>query len=64
MKGIWKPTSQVIDKIRHYRAMRQINTDEPLHGGNVEYCGNYTTERAAVIKLCEYLNMAPDEERV
>jgi len=56
MKGKWKPYNRMIGDTRMYAAGRQLNMDEPLHGGNVEYSGTYTENREAVEVICEMLN--------
>ena len=56
MKGIWKPFSQVIGDERKYIAGRQLDLTKPLHSGNVEYDGEYITNREAVEVVCEKLN--------
>jgi len=56
-KGAWKAFSQVLGEERKYIAGRQLDMREPLHAGNVEYSGEYTTDRESVERLCERLNM-------
>lgn len=48
MAGPWRVLSQVIEGRRMYIAGRQIDPEQPLHGGNVEYDGVYTEYRDAV----------------
>ncbi|MDI6720399.1 MAG: hypothetical protein QMD46_12385 [Methanomicrobiales archaeon] len=50
MPGPWRVLSQVIGDQRMYIAGRQLDPAKPLHGGNVEYSGEYTTDRGAVEK--------------
>ncbi len=52
----WRVFSQVIDDRRIYIAGRLRDPAQPLHGGNVEYSGEYTTDRDAVEKLVADLN--------
>jgi len=52
----WGCLSQVIDGRKMYIAGRKRDTTQPLHGGNVEYRGGYTEDRAAVENLVAELN--------
>ncbi|MDR0441845.1 MAG: hypothetical protein LBH44_00385 [Treponema sp.] len=62
MKGKWKRTCMVLgDEYKHI-ATRLLDTSEPMHGGNVEHIGGYTTDKEAVEKLCDYLNKIEGEE--
>jgi len=56
MKGNWKAYSQVVNGKWIYIAGRQIDTSKPLHGGNIEYTGEYTENRELIETLCEMLN--------
>ena len=58
MKGIWKPMSNLIDGKLMYISYRKQNILEPLHGGNIEQAGEYTTDRESVVRLCDALNAA------
>ena len=58
MKGIWKPMSNLIDGKLMYIPYRKQNNLEPLHGGNIEQAGEYTTDRESVVRLCDALNAA------
>lgn len=53
---VWRAFSQVLDDRRVYIAGRLRDPTQPLHGGNVEYSGEYTTDRAAVEKRVTELN--------
>lgn len=53
---IWRILSQVLDDRRVYIAGRLRDPTQPLHGGNVEFSGEYTTDRAAVEKRVSDLN--------
>lgn len=44
----WRVLSQVLGDQRVYIAGRQLDPTVPMHGGNVEYSGGYTTDRDAV----------------
>ena len=55
-KGIWKVFSQNIDGKKMYIVGRQIDMTNPLHSGNMEFCGDYTSDRAACEKVADYLN--------
>ena len=52
----WGCLSQVIDGKKMYIVGRQLDLNKPLHGGNVEYRGGYTEDRAAVENLVAELN--------
>ncbi len=54
----WRVFSQVIDDRRMYIAGRLRNPTQPLHGGNVEYSGEYMTDRDAVEARVAELNAA------
>lgn len=55
-KGIWKVFSQVIAGEKQYIVGRQIDMAKPLHSGNIEYFGEYTTCRGSCEKVADYLN--------
>jgi len=52
----WRVFSQVIEDRRIYIAGRLRDPMQPLHGGNVEYSGEYTTDRDAVEARVAELN--------
>ena len=52
----WRVFSQVIEDRRIYIAGRLRDPTQPLHGGNVEYSGEYTTDRDAVEARVAELN--------
>lgn len=56
MPGQWRIMSQDINGRRMYIAGRQKDLSQPLHGGNVEYRGGYTEDRAAVEVVVAELN--------
>jgi len=56
MTGQWRVLSQIIDGQRRYIAGRQLDPTQPLHGGNVEYAGGYTTDRELIEILVADLN--------
>jgi len=56
----WCVLSQVLGDQRVYIAGRQIDPTAPMHGGNVEYSGEYTTDRAAVVQRVVELNARGD----
>ena len=58
----WRVFSQVIEDRRIYIAGRLRDPTQPLHGGNVEYCGEYTTDRDAVEARVAELNATQEEE--
>ena len=52
----WRVFSQVIDDRRIYIAGRLRDPAQPLHGGNVEYSGEYMTDRDTVEARVAELN--------
>ena len=58
----WRVFSQVIEDRRIYIAGRLRDPTQPLHGGNVEYSGEYTTDRDAVEARVAELNATQEEE--
>lgn len=52
----WRVFSQVIEDRRIYIAGRLRDPTQPLHGGNVEYAGEYMTDRDAVEARVAELN--------
>ena len=52
----WRVFSQVIEDRRIYIAGRLRDPTQPLHGGNVEYSGEYMTDRDAVEARVAELN--------
>jgi len=56
MPGQWRILSQDINGRRMYIAGRQKDLSEPLHGGNVEYCGMYSDNRDGIERRVEELN--------
>ena len=56
MKGAWRVFSHTIDGEKQYIVGRQIDISEPLHSGNVEFCGEYSTCRGACESAANYLN--------
>jgi len=51
----WVAYSQHLGGVMQYRAGRIIDTSQPLHGGNVEYFGDYSPDKEAVLKICAAL---------
>jgi len=58
----WRVFSQVIEDRRIYIAGRLRDPTQPLHGGNVEYSGEYTTDRDAVEARVAELNATQEEQ--
>ena len=54
-KGRWAAYNQVLGGERKYIAGRIIDTNQVQHAGNMEYYGSYTTDKDAVLELCEKL---------
>ena len=65
MPGPWRIFSQVLGDRRVYIIGRLRDPAQPLHGGNVEYSGEYTEDRtAAEQRLAEQIGRASCRERV
>lgn len=60
MQGKWKAYSQYIGDTYMYIAGRQKDMSKPLHGGNIEYKGQYEESEEKVTALCETLNCEDD----
>ena len=56
LKSVWKVYTNIIDGVKQYIVGRQMDISQPLHSGNVEYHGGYTTDKAAAEALCITLN--------
>ena len=52
----WRVFSQVIGGKKMYIVGRQLDPNKPLHGGNVEYRGEYIEDLAAAETLVAELN--------
>ena len=61
LKGSWKVFSQVIGDTRKFIAGRQIDMSKPLHAGNIETYGDYTTDRESIHILCVKLNCRTEQ---
>ena len=48
--GKWKVFSNPICGEMMYRVGRVIDTDKPVHSGNLEYSGDYTKDKEACEK--------------
>jgi len=46
----------VLDDVYKHIATRILDISEPIHGGNIEHIGGYTSDKESVEKLCNYLN--------
>ena len=56
-KSKWAVQNNYIAGIgTRYIAMRQLDTSQPLHSGNVEYYGQYSVDKQAVSLIAELLN--------
>lgn len=62
MKGQWKPYSNRIGQTTMYIAGRQLDMNQPLHSGNIEHHGDYTTDRESAHILCVKLNCQTEPE--
>ncbi len=56
MKSEWRIQSNPIGGEKYYIAYRVKDTTQPIHSGNIEHYGEYTTKRAEVEALVERLN--------
>lgn len=56
-KSEWKVMSNVIaGHGKMYRAYRILDTDQPMHSGNIECIGGYCEDRDAVQETVDRLN--------
>lgn len=60
MSEPWSVFSQVLGEERVYIAGRLRDPSAPMHGGNVEYSGDYTSDRAEVEQRVSDLNAAQE----
>ena len=61
MKSEWKVQSNVIGGNRMYQVFRIKNINQVHHSGNMEYCGELTTDREKAQELAEKLNQKEKE---
>ena len=54
--GKWTVFSNYIAGEIMYIVGRRLDMNEPLHSGNVEYFGGYTTDAAEADRICRELN--------
>lgn len=54
--GKWKVFSNPICGEKFYRVGRIIDTDKPVHSGNIEYAGDYNRDKEACEKIAAVLN--------
>ena len=54
--GKWKVFSNHICGEKFYRVGRVIDTDKPVHSGNLEYAGDYVRDRESCEKVAAVLN--------
>ena len=54
--GKWKVFSNPICGEKFYRVGRVIDTDKPVHSGNIEYAGDYNRDKEACEKIAAVLN--------
>ena len=57
-KGKWKVFSDRINGYKCFIVGRQLDENKPLHSGNVEYHGGYTTNRLEAEAGADFLNKA------
>ena len=55
--GKWKVFSNPICGEKFYRVGRVIDTDKPVHSGNIEYAGDYNRDKEACEKIASVLNL-------
>ncbi len=56
MKSEWYVSCMKFNGTYEYIAQRTRDTSKPVHGGNVDRYGNYTTDRKTVERLVAELN--------
>ena len=54
--GKWKVFSNPICGEMMYRVGRVIDTDKPIHSGNLEYAGDYRRDKEACERIAAVLN--------
>lgn len=57
----WQVFTNWIGDNAYYRVGRKLRDGEPLHSGNVEYAGDYTTNKDEAIALADRLNEGEQE---
>ncbi len=62
MKNEWKVASNIIAGRKMYIVYRARNKAEVLHAGNVEYVGEYTTNKEEAEILAEKLNAESEKK--
>ena len=56
MPGKWEVMSNWVGSEKMYIVGRRKDESKPLHSGNVEYRGSYTTDRTGCVELARELN--------
>lgn len=56
MSGKWRVFSQYAGAEKIYIVGRVRDTSKPLHGGNVEYSGGYTSNESEAEELAAAMN--------
>ena len=54
--GKWKVFSNHICGEKFYRVGRVIDTEKPVHSGNIEYEGDYRRDKEACERIAAVLN--------
>ena len=55
--GKWEVLSNYITGVgERYIVARLINVDEPMHSGNLEHYGEYTSDKASAERIANALN--------
>lgn len=57
----WQVFTNYVLGYPYYRVGRKLREGEPLHSGNVEYAGDYTTNKDKAIALADRLNKGEQE---
>jgi len=62
-KGRWQVFSQIINGERMFISGRQLDTGQPLHGGNVEYFGEYHFNEKIAQQNTDSLNREEEQQK-
>lgn len=58
----WRVMSNYVDGEKVFVVARQLDENKPLHSGNVEYFGNYSTDKETCQQIADLLNEKRNNE--
>jgi hypothetical protein len=61
MKSEWKVTSNTINGKPMYRCFRILDTEKPVHSGNVEYASEYVSDYQVALDTVALCNELENE---